>query len=1131
MNLKLYIPILFFALLVAKQKSLCQNLNITIEHFGIDDGLSQSLINCIIQDSKGFIWIGTQDGLNKYNGYSFKVFRHEPLDSNSLSSNNIQAIYEDPEGYIWIGTQYGLNRFDRETGNFKRYYKRVDGKIIGNANDINSIFVDETGFVWAKTLGALHKLNPATGKFKTYSHNPDYFNINSQLAITKDSRDVLWVGSNVGLYYLNEEYDELVRYQYHSDNPQSISHNEIRAICEDGDGTLWIGTGNGLNSFDKKTKTFKRYYYAVNSKKFSRENTINSICEDHRQRIWLGTNNGLSYFDKTDSVIKKLNYSNCYNNVKIENSISSIIEDQSNILWLGTWDGLFKLDQKGMKFKLYRSSTLNNRGVDFASNNIRSVMVEDNDIIWLGFRDQGLDIYNRKENRIIAHYSAQNPKHNLPGNMVETIFKDKQGRIWVGTNSGIRIFNRENRKFEEVSRRFPKFKSDNVFNYKRIYTIIQDKLDNYWFGTLHGLYRYSPTDNTFVSFTSLPNDTSSLTSNKVYSLLEDDEGYIWVGTISGLNRYNPLENNFKQFKRDINEDKGLSHNSVLSLCQSQNGNIWIGTESGLNKYDKETGQIVFYTQSDGLNNDYIYAIIEDNRQHLWLSTNKGLIEFIPKTEEVINYGLQDGLQDYEYNTGAACKSENGELFFAGISGLNAFYPDSIKRNEFIPKVIITSIELFGKEGKQQIFVEGKDYFHFSHDQYNFRIEFAALEFTHPEKNNYKYMMEGLKDEWINIGNNNFAVFPNIPPGSYFFHVKGSNSDLVWSQESETIRIVVDAPPWKTNWAYTAYFLLTLGFIYLLIMYITKNLRKSNQILKEKEKAAKKISRQKEELSIKNKNITDSINYAKTIIESMMPSIQFFYQILPKSFVLYMPKDIVSGDFYWIEKRHNKIFVAAVDCTGHGVPGALMSIIGFDLLRNIINEQGIEQPAEILNKMNEGVAKTFAKEENQDTLRDGMDMAFCVINENNNTLEYAGAYNPLYLIRENNITEIKADRFSVGLAENDDNKPFSGHTIKLQKDDVFYIFSDGFADQFGGPKGKKFKYRRFRRLLLTINKYPMQEQKKSLRNSIESWKGELEQVDDILLIGLKPELEYHSQQHKSKTLELQENTFSYNPKQA
>jgi serine phosphatase RsbU (regulator of sigma subunit) len=370
-----------------------------------------------------------------------------------------------------------------------------------------------------------------------------------------------------------------------------------------------------------------------------------------------------------------------------------------------------------------------------------------------------------------------------------------------------------------------------------------------------------------------------------------------------------------------------------------------------------------------------------------------------------------------------------------------------------------------------------------------------------------YKVEGLDNDWIELGTKRSATFSNPGEGTYLFSVKGSNNDNVWSEQDETIRIIVKTLFWKSKVAIAIYSLLVFVALFVFVRSRTLNQRRTSRLLKEREQTMSKIERQKEELIIKNKSITDSIHYAKRIQEALIPGESHFKQIIPDSFILYLPKDIVSGDFYWINETQNKIFVAVIDCTGHGVPGAFMSIIGIELLRNITNIQGVNDAAEILNRLNVGVYDTFrvGVGQGETNVKDGMDVSFCVLDKENNTLQFAGAFTNLYIIRDSKIIEIKGDRFSVG-TEGEMEKPlFKSHIIPIEQSDMIYMFTDGYVDQFGGAEGKKFKFRRFRHLLLSIHKLPLEEQKKGLRDSILEWRGDQEQVDDILIIGIKPDL--------------------------
>jgi len=484
-----------------------------------------------------------------------------------------------------------------------------------------------------------------------------------------------------------------------------------------------------------------------------------------------------------------------------------------------------------------------------------------------------------------------------------------------------------------------------------------------------------------------------------------------------------------------------------------------------------------------------------------------LVRYDPATQKCTTFNLFDGLQNYEFNLGAAYKSPSGEMFFGGISGLNYFYPDSITFNENLPAVTFTNFEIAGELGMTSFPLERALSVEVMKGDRIFTIGFTALDFTSPENNHYSYRMvkQGLTGSWIDIGNQHSVTFYNLPPGTYILSARGSNNDIIWNPNEVSITVDVAFPFWYSWKAYLIYGLLAALLIYLLIQLRTLSLRRSNRILKEKEIAAKEIDKQREELIVKNRSITDSIVYAQRIQLALLPSTEMFKKVLSNSFVLYKPKDIVSGDFYWINADREKIFVAAVDCTGHGVPGAFVSIIGFELFRKITSSESSKDPAEILGSLNKNFTEIFS-DGHHVYLNDGMDLSLCVLDRNEKYLEYAGAFNPLYVIRDETIIEIKANRFSVGadmrLARGELN--FKSHKVLLQKDDILYLFSDGYADQFGGPEGKKFKYRRFRHLLLTIHKIPMEKQLAILDASIEEWKGDYDQVDDIMVIGIRPD---------------------------
>ena len=1081
--------------------------NRRIVKYSLEQGLSQVSVNTIIQDSYGYLWIGTQDGLNKFNGYDFVVYRHQPSDPNSLSNSNIQSVIEDRDGNIWAGTQDGLNKFDRATNTFEifRHDPADPGSV--SRNDISRVYQDRRGSIWLKTGEGIDRLDPGSGIFTHFPHFNDVFNYISgpgSFPIYEDSSGRLWVGSKDGMFLFDREKEVFTRYFHDPEDHGSISNNNIRSIIEITGRYLLVGTGNGLNLFDPNNKVFRAFHIDDSYGNRQRINNINSIKQDSRGTLWVGTNGGLfsSVPGRKGSPPFSLeDISVCFPDMEV----TSIVEDRSGNIWVGTIGGLYMIDARS-KFKTYRIHDFmpdSPRAASF----IASIFQVNQNELWLGTWGAGLFIINRQTGET-RHYSANAEQRNrlIPDDFVHVIFRDSQNRILIGTRNGIVMYKNHSEGFESFC---PSGYPDDclVFNSNRIYGIMEDSRQVLWIGTRYGLHSFN--DDILESYYHIPMDPASIPSNHVNDIIECRSGYIWLATANGLSRFNRETGEFRNYLRNAEMGRySLSHNELTCLHEDSSGNLWIGSITGLNRFFENTESFIVFSELEGLPNNLIYAIEEDNNGHLWLSTNYGLARFDPSDLEITNYDVADGLQNYEFNLGASYKSDEGEMFFGGIDGVNAFLPDSIEVNSTIPPLVVTSFEIFSPEGNMFINIRQDDEIVLRHFENSIGIEFAALDFTRPGKNKYAYILEGLEDKWTYPGNRRIANYSRIPAGSYTFRVKGSNNDDIWNEDGFSFRIIIIAPWWLTVYAYIGYSLVISFFIYLLVFYSTRQLRHANLVLKEKELASHEISRQKEELTLKNRNITDSINYAKRIQIAMMPNYRQLSRLFPESFIYYKPKDIVSGDFYWVSQVNDKVFFAVIDCTGHGVAGAFMSIIGFELIRNIINVKCIEKPAEILNILNEDFSGIFSQGDERDiSFRDGMDMGFCVLDRKTGTLEFAGAFSPLYLVRDNKIMEIKGNRFSVGLMNDLTEEKFKNHNVELQKDDVIYLFSDGYPDQFGGEEGKKFKYRRFRHLLLNIHSQPASRQRELLDQGIIQWMGDHEQVDDILVMGIRPGISY------------------------
>ncbi|MBK8806391.1 MAG: SpoIIE family protein phosphatase [Bacteroidales bacterium] len=752
--------------------------------------------------------------------------------------------------------------------------------------------------------------------------------------------------------------------------------------------------------------------------------------------------------------------------------------------------GINKLDIKKKKFNLYKKC----KQLPVADNDVTAILYVNPNSIYTGTRNNGISLINRNNNSVKIFNKKNN---NLPNDNIYCFYKTSTEKLIAGTDKGIYIFDGYQ---WSASDKCVGYENCAALQNKRITTIIEDSKHNFWFGTNQGLYKLTA-DKKLIEFYHDYNNKTTLSSNQINILFEDSKGNIWIGTNSGLNRYIKDIDIFERRYYENNSNLGLSHNTVYAIAEDEEGYLWIGTGAGLDKFDPSNGIFSYINEKDGLPNNQIYSIIK-SQTNLWVSTNKGIAMLSLKDTIIKSFDIVDGLQGFEFNQNSATISPMGEIFFGGIDGMNSFFPDSIKNNPTIPQIIITALKVYSNNVKSIFHLDGKDEIILSYNNRNFTIEFSALEFTQPTQNSYEYFMQGLDKDWIQIGNRNFANFSNIPSGTYVFKVRGSNNDQVWNTVGTELKITIQTPIWKNAWSILAYIVIIALLIYTYIEYRTKKLRTANKLLIDKQEAALEIAHQKEELAIKNKNILDSITYAKRIQWAIMPSRAKFKYLIPSSFILYKPKDIVSGDFYWITEIEDKIFIAAVDCTGHGVPGAFMSIIGYDLLRNITKERKIHKPSEVLDYLNKALIELLTKNVMEDDeVKDGMDIALCVFHKKKGIIEFAGAFNPLYLIRNNKIMTIKGDRFSVGLGNEHIEETFKNNILKLQKDDKLYIFSDGYADQFGGPSAKKMKYRRFRHLLLSIHNLPFPNQMEYLEQHFQTWKGQLEQIDDILILGM------------------------------
>ncbi len=1508
---------------------------INFEHLSVEDGLSQSTVLCILQDSKGFLWFGTGVGLNKYDGYDFVKYRSEQGNPNSLSHNSIRDIIEDRAGILWIGTEGGgLDKFDPRTGTFDHYRADPGSPNSLNDNDIFTILEDRSGLLWIGTnTGGLNRFDPVSEIFSFYRNDPDNPNslsVGKVRAIYEDRDGIIWVGTDSGgLNKFDPGTGNFSHYKNEPDNPQSLSNDFILNIYGDREGILWIGTyGGGLDRFDPRTGGFTHYRHDPGNPNSLCSDQVWTICRDREGKLWLGTADGVDKFDPTAETFTHYSADAEKPDSLSSSEVRAIYLDRSGVLWFGSvLGGINKYSREKQRFAHFHRRLGDTRSL--SSNQVLNIYEDRSGVFWIGTLD-GLNMFDREKEEFTRYRSDPNDPHSLSNNSVLAICEDRGGVLWIGTLGGLDMFDREKGRFT----RYKTSAGDLTTMNDRIISMIEDHLGYLWMGTPEGLYKLDQSRKNYTHYRKQSAHANSLSDNVIMIIFEDSQGELWIGTHNGLNKFHREKEQFTRYLSDPLRPGTLSYNEVICIHEDRLGTLWFGTTAGLNKYNRRTGTFSTYGKKDGLPGDVIHGVLEDNNGKLWISTDNGLSKFDPETGEYRNYDSKDGLQSNEFKYGASCRSRSGEMFFGGINGFNAFFPEDIIDNFYPPAIVITDLKIFNKSVRVGEKVDGftilkkhiseAGEIKLSHKHAAFSFEYAALHYAVPGKNRCAYKMEGVDIDWNYVGSRRFAAYAHLSPGEYTFRVKGCNNDGAWNETGASVKIVIPPPPWRTWWAYTFY---VLAFIVIVTAYILSQKKKlayersvnerlrevdrlkdeflantshelrtplngiigiaesllkgvsgplsektesnlqmvvysgkrlSNLVndlldysrLKERDltlqsrpvdmrsltevvllltkplisgkplqlkneigeniplvygdenrlqqimhnlvgNAAKftpsgavtvsaqesrgmviikvtdtgigiaadklenifksfeqvdastvreyggtglglsitkqlvelhcgtvevesevgkgstfrftvpicspdappapvmalaaaaisslpmarvrpdsgpirrasfgagtapepgcgyrvlavddelvnlqvlinhlslhkytvieaadgqraleiissaaekpdivlldvmmprmsgydvcreirrhytaselpvimltaknqlvnlmegldsgandyltkpfsseellerikvhlqllkanrdlkranmklagysrtleqKVTERTRDLKDKNKLIMDSMNFASRVQRDILPLEEKIKAALPEHFILFKPKDIVSGDFYWFEQMEDNIFIAAVDCTGHGVPGALMSMLGYTILNKLVTEQRTYDPALILQHLHRDLIAASKQRGDRHIDTAGMDVCLCRINERKIT--FAGAHLPLYLVKSKNeakgkpeVIELKGDRRSISGLKKEAQRFFTQKEINMQPGDMIYLSSDGFAHQ-NNSRDEKFGKKRLKELFLEIAPLSPAEQRRKLARELERHQGEEEQRDDITIIGVK-----------------------------
>ena len=781
-----------------------QETTVKFDQISIEDGLSQSSIYSVFQDSRGFLWIGTEDGLNRYDGYNFEILKTDPDDPYSISYNYVKTIFEDRTGRLWVGTYGGgLNEYIPSMRRFTSFPFGNERGRNNNSEFINVITEDASGFLWIGTDNGLIRYHPLDQSFERFLYQESDisqagYRIN---CLQPDTEGILWVGTGQGLIRFETTTGTAEVMPFEQGAPDQVKFPSILAMMKDSSGDIWVGAENGLQKYSITAKAFVPW--TGNSRLFRRLTgiRISALFEDRFGVIWIGSaENGIwSYRAETQILHQYTDAREDPSNLT-NNEIHAIFADRTDVLWIGTHVGLSKFNQTQKGFAHFNPME---SGRGLSDNYVRAVYEDREKRIWIGTYD-GLNVYDPGNDRYSLYQHRPGDTRSISHNRIMSLCPQGQDTLWVGTAGGLNRLDLNDMTFFAFTHQN---EDPDSISSDAVRDLLLGKDNTLWIATEDGLNRFDEKNGRFIHYRNNPGDPNSLSHNFIYSLLEDSENNLWVGTLDGLSRFDRSNNRFKVFSADNAVPSSLINDEVLTLFEDSSGVLWVGTVGGLNKYDRSTESFTYYTEKNGLPNNLIYAIEEDGEGRLWISTNKGLSRFDPVHEVFKNYDAEDGLQSNEFNTNSSFKNSDGRLYFGGINGLTAFYSENIKDNPYMPPIVFTSIQianrdvLIGEEINGRIILPQSimfmDELVLPPSVRMFSLEFAALHFVSPEKNLYAYRMNGFEHDWNQIEGRRYAHYTNLPPGRYTFEVRASNNDGVWNDEGISIKIRIIPPFWKT----------------------------------------------------------------------------------------------------------------------------------------------------------------------------------------------------------------------------------------------------------------------------------------------------------------------------------------------
>lgn len=1158
-----------------------QKLDYTFENINKDHGLSNNTVKAILQDSYGFIWLGTKNGLCRYNSISFDCFYHVISNDESIADNYITTIYESKDSTLFIGTNNGkISMFNTNREIFDNRINLILEKNNIELKPISKIYKDDYSNLWVSTLGSgFLKINLNSEEITTYKKNNctncPSSNIVSDFFVDKSG--IFWLATQ-GKYIdsFNPNLGIFIHILHSPNSPENrISFG--KNLWYNGDNLIYIGTETeGLFLLDIVKKTIIQNYTTKNSEIPS--NFVTDLI-GYNKKIFIGTDGGglceLNTDDNNFYVFKNDQFDPSSIS---KDAIWSLYASKDNILWIGLFEGGVDMVKPfKTQFKSFSRSNFGNQNLNNTS--VLSIFKAEDHQLYIGTDGEGLKILSA-DGKSLSNYTHFKQSNGSEPKVVKSILQDTKGNIWLGTYaSGIYYIGENVKNHKQIIKELQN---------ESVWDILEDDTGNIWFGCLYnGVYRYNPNVNKIRKYTFSAQNKFSLSSSSVNVIYQDSKKNIWIGTeTGGLNLYDTLNDIFTSVEIDPQNDFSLRSNDVRTIFEDNEGNIWVGTATGgLSKLlNFETNTFQHFNQENGFPTNTIADILTDSLNNLWISTDIGLCKFNLTDNSYKIYNSSDGLSGNIFNSQCSY-SDNRYMYFGGINGVVYFDPYKLSGNEYEPKIYIKGLQILNDNIEPGKTYRGVQYLQrpiyltdeltLSYKDNILRFEVICLDNISPSKNKFMYTLDGFDSKpSFSSSSQKYIHYTNLHGGTYYLRLRAINSDGVWGNET-TLTIHVTPPFYTKAWfkilSFALIVLILISTIYLLNKIHIKRerileakvserttrieeqkeelehqhlqLTQAHQVLKiqkdellmqknmlvesheevniqNEELAArseilrdvneeimlqnKKIAEQAQHIQEKNNLLTKSLNYAKRIQNSLFPKVETIRKAIPNSFVFFRPKEIVSGDFYWMREVNDKIIIAEVDCTGHGVPGAFMSMIGNALLNEIVINRKITKPAEIFYKLNEELLRIFRTGDfDTEAQDDGMDLSLICIDKENQQIELASAMQNIFVFKDGDLNVYKGDIFSIGgLMSKFKDPQYTNFSLPLESGTRIFLCSDGFIDQFGGVERDKFGIDRFIQLLLSLSNKDMLEHEIILDQELHNWLGGFEQLDDILVVGME-----------------------------